>query len=363
MRTHHALLLLVAALLAATIAHAEQATVDSIRASSDAFLNEVVVVDGFITQYVPSQQRTSAYYLLRDDYGGVIRVITTGDRPLVGARYRIQGLVSRDPKDRKLVLIEQARVKLAQPEDVTAGVETPISGQELLMPEEERRPGEVTMPAPTAEETVERADTRTPAQWLWSQETLLPVLLGAIAVAGVILVALSAVMLMRSRQQRTEPSLPPAIPQPAQTQPPPKPAETIEGRTIKLHAPPAKTLKILPGRLEVLSGEDQVREIRFYKAPGMRVPEVTFGRASGAPYKHVQLKAMTVSAQQARLTYSNGHWTLTNLAKATSNPTRVNGRDLDVGEEVVLRGGDIIEMGEVSFRFHDEASQSTAMTA
>jgi len=122
---------------------------------------------------------------------------------------------------------------------------------------------------------------------------------------------------------------------------------------VKIHRPPAGTLKVLPGRFEVVSGETEVKEIRFYKVPSQAVPEVTFGRLAGAPYVHVQLNSPTVSGRQAKMTYQEGTWILTNFAPATSNPTRVQGRELGVDESVVLREGDQVEMGEVVLRFHE----------
>ena len=73
----------------------------------------------------------------------------------------------------------------------------------------------------------------------------------------------------------------------------------------------------------------------------------------GAPYAHVQLKPMTVSARQAKLTLDQRGWTLTNFAPATSNPTRLNGAEMSVDEQRALRPGDRIEMGEVAFVFHE----------
>ena len=136
---------------------------------------------------------------------------------------------------------------------------------------------------------------------------------------------------------------------------PPPPAAVVEGRTIKMHAPPAGTLKLLPGWLEVVSGDDVVKEIRFYKPKGEGAAETTFGRAEGRPYVHVQLKPMTVSSRQAKVSFEGGVASLTNYATNASNPTRVNDREMAVEEKVALADGDKVEMGEVVFRFHTGA--------
>jgi hypothetical protein len=108
----------------------------------------------------------------------------------------------------------------------------------------------------------------------------------------------------------------------------------------------------MPGWFEVLSGDDVVKEIRFYKPKGEATAETTFGRAAGRPYVHVQLKPMTVSSRQARVSFEGGSARLTNLASAESNPTVVGGRGLGDGESVSLANGDVVEMGEVRFKFH-----------
>jgi hypothetical protein len=120
-----------------------------------------------------------------------------------------------------------------------------------------------------------------------------------------------------------------------------------------VHALPMSdgTLQFLPGRLVVLDGDRPGKDIRFVRTWG-QIPEITFGRVTGPPYRHVQLRSQTVSRQHARLQYEDGRWQLTNLSQ--TNPVVVNGETLDTAHgQRVLRDGDQIEMGEVVFRFRD----------
>jgi FHA domain len=111
------------------------------------------------------------------------------------------------------------------------------------------------------------------------------------------------------------------------------------------------TLQFLPGRLEVVDGESPGRDIRFVRTWG-EVPEITFGRVTGPPYRHVQLRSQTVSRQHARMQYVDGRWKLTNLSQ--TNPVLINGQALDSAHgHRVLRDGDQIEMGEVVFRYRE----------
>ncbi len=108
-------------------------------------------------------------------------------------------------------------------------------------------------------------------------------------------------------------------------------------------------MQFLPGRLEVGSGIDAGREIRFVHVPGPNGTEVTFGRTEGALYRHIQLRDLTVSRQHAVLHWRGGRWYLRNLSQ--TNPVARNGQVLDSVEEACLEDGDRLDMGEVRFTF------------
>jgi hypothetical protein len=109
------------------------------------------------------------------------------------------------------------------------------------------------------------------------------------------------------------------------------------------------TLQILPGRLEVLSGDAGMQEIRFVRPPGGE-PVVTLGRSSGDPPGHVQLRSPAVSRLHARMRFEDGRWVVSNLSR--TNPAVVNGAALATdAEERVLRDGDQLELGDVVLRF------------
>ena len=111
------------------------------------------------------------------------------------------------------------------------------------------------------------------------------------------------------------------------------------------------TLQFLPGRLEVVEGADAGQEVRFVRTPGPEGTVVTFGRAEGPPYRHVQLNEATVSRHHARMAHDGKAWRLINLSR--TNPVVVNGKPMTgEGDAVLLNDGDRIEMGEVVFRFH-----------
>lgn len=129
----------------------------------------------------------------------------------------------------------------------------------------------------------------------------------------------------------------------------PDPEDDFGGQVVRYRVPQDGTLQFLPGRLEVISGVDKGREVRFVHLPGSDGDVVTFGRSEGPPYRHIQLREATVSRNHARLRLEHGVWHLMNLS--ATNPVVLNDRSLDVGEEHVLGDGDRVEMGEVVFAF------------
>jgi hypothetical protein len=127
--------------------------------------------------------------------------------------------------------------------------------------------------------------------------------------------------------------------------------DLVEGRTMRFYRPPEGTLQMLPGRFEIVEGEDRGQALRFVR---MRsgVQYITFGRKEGSPYEHVQLRALTVSRQHARLEFDQGRWAIANLSE--TNPVVVNGETLGVERGArPLTDGDRIEMGEVIFRYKE----------
>lgn len=145
--------------------------------------------------------------------------------------------------------------------------------------------------------------------------------------------------------------------------------EAVVGASVRYWRAADGTLQFLPGRLVIAAGRDAGHEIRFVRTAGPEGTLITFGRAEGAPYRHVQLREPTVSRVHARMALeptSSGsalrgtpnlhstRWRLENLS--STNPVVVNGKALEAlggaSSSVILSDGDRIEMGEVAFVFH-----------
>jgi hypothetical protein len=121
--------------------------------------------------------------------------------------------------------------------------------------------------------------------------------------------------------------------------------------TARFQRPIERTLQFLPGRLEVVAGKGLGSEVRFVRTGGPDGSSVTFGRAEGPQYRHVQLDAPTVSRKHAHMRWDGARWSLTNLS--STNPVAINGVALPgEGTAIDLADGDRVEMGEITFRFH-----------
>lgn len=119
--------------------------------------------------------------------------------------------------------------------------------------------------------------------------------------------------------------------------------------TVKFRRPGEEPIQILPGRLEVVSGETTHREIRFVRSPG-EPAELILGREPGKSPQTVALQSDTVSRRHARFAYANGRWAVANLSR--TNPVVVNDERLADGNiERPLVDGDRVELGEVVLRF------------
>lgn len=331
-----------------------------------AALNEAVEVEGAVARWVSGLGGN--FYLLRTNWGEEILVRTSRALPAIDKRYLVRGVVTEQQGKR---FISEEELRLITEETTR---ETGTSGAAVMVqvPKVEMgQAGQMAAPvAPPGEPQPAAGAPSAPAPVLPARGGASWALLGGpyvpwlVAGAGLVAIAVAVGMLARRRRPAAEEisvglaSSPVAMAPVAGAEaavsrsPIPEP-QGVTGTTVKIHRPPAGTLKVLPGRFEVVAGENELKEIRFYKVPSQPVPEITFGRLTGAPYSHVQLASPTVSGRQAKLVFQDGRWVLTNFAPQTSNPTRVNGRELGVDESVTLKEGDKVEMGEVALVFHE----------
>ena len=318
------------------IAYAQDVTrIETIRQNSDQFLNEVVTIEGVVRQYVEGDEQTTSFYTLQGDYGNLIDVRTSAGAPTTNEKYRVRGVVGVDPDAtrNRLYVSEESRRSIDDDGDMDDDgiVDANDNCPSVANPSQANTYGDRRGDA--CEEEPFQA-------WFWG----LIVLLGLLG--GGVIYAMTRTGPQSPTQQPV--SQPDTSPGGSEL---PEPETTVDNPTTKISHPPQGTLKVLPGRFEVVEGLEDLPELRFYKQPGKIESEITFGRTNGKPYSHIQLKSPTVSSKQAKLVFSNGNYRLINYASSSSNPTRVNGSELDVNESVELNNGDHITMGEVQLRY------------
>lgn len=284
------------------------------------YVNEVVTIVGFATQFVEGTARTTSFYLLKDDWGGIIKVRTSRPKPDIGVRYSVSGPI---------------------------GIDTTTTPEEAYLSEEKRiRERILLTEAATSTKPVVITTTKVwwkkPIYWL----------IGAISLVTISLIVVLITVVRRKEAPETIAEFEKPKEEEKEEVKIPEPEEVLEGDTIKMAMPPSGTLKMLPGRLTVLAGDDKIKEIRFFKTKAEEESEITFGRASGKPYTHIQLKPQSVSAKQAKIIYAGRKFTLINYSK--TNPTHVNDVELEENGMMELNDGDKIQMGEVILEFHSQ---------
>ncbi len=311
MRTKQALytIFLSVAMLAFThpILAQVETDVTSINDNPGNYVNENVVIEGLVTQYVPGTSNTVAYYILRDDLGSEIQVNTTIGAPNTNEKYRVIGVVYHE--NRRLFISESSRESLATP-------------------------------------------------------FLLYFLIG-----GAVILLIVILFIVFSKKQPAEKISPqPSIaPIPAPDPGPARPADPQINDFFKAGGEHTividreyMTMKALPGKLVVLNGEQANKKLNLFGASTPEGTMITIGRNSpdwksqlkpGREHAHIRIEdsTKTVSRLQAEFIYSDGKMKVRNLAQA--NPTLVDGNELAVGQAAILENGTVIEAGHVKLKY------------
>lgn len=311
-------------LITSTRGDAEKKSVEDIVTHPGRYNSAYIETEGFIIHYVPETQNTTSYYLLKGYYGDTLKVNTAEERPEINQKYRVWGIVymERIRKNHKIIyspfLSEKSKVLLSQQQQT-----------------------QVLPPPP-------------PQQQIW------PYVLAAAA----LLVAVSfAFVQVKSRKNHkrlewetenltTDYSKIPKTQEVPPTFNPPYPEEDF--KTIKINTTPSKTMRLIPGRLEIINGEDKGKSFLIQGYPTKEGSIVTIGRETvngERGHSHIQIdqRYQTVSRKQAEIIYKDTKLHLRNLSE--TNITEVDGHELGLGEMEELRPNSIIKMGEIEFQY------------
>lgn len=296
-KTKYFVVFIIVAVLTSNLVFAQQkTTIDDILNNPGAFIDVSVTVEGVVSQYVPATSTSTSYFILMSDYGNPIRVNTSLDKPSIGSRYSVSGIVYSSSVGQRLPFISEKDRTL-------------ISGG---FPRE---------------------------------------LIYVLAALLLVLIVLLIFYLVRKKKA---PSFTPQVPTgiPAQQ---PASRETIPDlKTIKINLSPP-TMRLIPALLEITSqGADKGKQFSIAGFPGPTGSVVTIGRSvvtGEKAFSHIHLsdEYRTVSRNQAELIERKGDVFIKNIGE--TNPTRVNGVELEAGRELQLNYGDKIQLGELELIF------------
>jgi hypothetical protein len=285
--------------------------INSIISNPGLYKDEKVRMRGHISQYIPGDATTTSYYYLKGDFGEGIKVITLSEKPEVLKKYEVVGIVNINLAEAEAYLVEHQKICL----------DCPIS------------------PPPP------------PQSWCKANQTLCYIIIGG---ALLLLLLVIVYFILRSVNSKSRnyseihPYHTPPVPRPGS---PVIPSDT-DFQTIKISHSAPKTLKLLPGKLQIVSGLDKGKEFKMQAFPTATGGILTIGRekkSGDAEFSHIQLLEKTVSRQQAELVYKEGKLYIKNLSE--TNYTQLNGKELQPGEMTAMEPNSIIKTGEVEFKY------------
>ncbi len=202
-----------------------------------------------------------------------------------------------------------------------------------------------TAPLPTS------APTRLPAERPEAAGGLPSSVLMLLGVGVLVLVATLVVVLTVLLKKPVVINVPSRAASPPPVPEGPAPAGWTDGDVVHAGRPPAGALDVLPGRFLVDEGDRQT-ELRIFRTAVAERVETTIGRDPGPPYRHIQLLPASVSGKHAKLVFDKGRYSLINYAR--TNPTRVNGEEIEENASRRLVDNDRIEIGEVVMTYRED---------
>ena len=299
---------------------------------------EAVMIQGYVQEFLKKPSKTNSFYLLKGKYDGIIQVRVQFNEPSVGKKYIIEGTVYSG-QNGSSVFIHQTGIK--EIPDFFNWTKT-TDNQNVVT----RDKGE------EEQDNVETIDIK------------FYILIGAIALIAVIIIIVIIMMINKNKNKNKNNSgysRPVSAPTPSQPQtpsftPPPPAAQEEEYKTIKIVRDPSRTLKFIPGELEIISGDDSGKYFRLTGYPTSKGSVVTLGTqpAEGdRKFAHILIdkKFRTVSRQQAEFIYKDSEHKLYIKNVSKTNLTRINDIELKPNDEAEITNGSTVTTGELTFRY------------
>lgn len=302
--------------------YAQETTIEKIIASPQAYLESAVSVKGLVIMYQRGTGNTN-YYLLRGDYGGIIKVNTSEEFPEINKIYNVIGVVYFDEKTNSPFLSEKSKY-LAETKEVAK---------------------ESAIKKESSEEVTPVTELKTNNQFVIGLAIVLIILLSVYLFTKQKQIVKPAGVSSIDKTNKSETQLA------YQYQDYEKSSE-YEFKTIRITPESPKTLKFIQGKLTIISGEDKGKSFKIAGYPTSEGNIVTIGREEirgERAYSHIQLMQKTISRKQAEIIQKDDKLYIKNLSE--TNPTQVNGIELKVQEKIELKPGDILRLGELELKY------------
>ena len=368
----------------------EPVRISSIKELRDRFRTleeKPVVLRGWVSTEKKLPRGVIKGFYLKDRFGSLLLIRTTGDLPEIGAELIVTGPALRDAKSRDIYVLEEQRTDIDERElELVNQCEDGIQNgqwrdaEELIQEIRLLKPGSAYIAGLIQELAEHRLVTEcrgaiqsgqfgVAGELILDIERLNPgssyisVLEGELEDAerrrrlmislgvGIAVLGLGAIVLIIMRRRGEDPG-PVAYPVEDDTKSaedyPTKPVME-DYKTVRVY----KTTKTLPGKLAVL--EDGAESDVFVLFDQTGKGEVDIGRDSPDVSSGIRIKddSNTLSRRQARLTYDreNNQFRLKNLAGGESNPTIVDGKEMAENTEITISEGQVLTMGSVKLKF------------
>jgi hypothetical protein len=343
-------------------------TIDAITDNPGKYNQQLVEVEGLVSQYVPSTSTSTSYYLLKSYFGGLIRVNTSEPAPEINKKYRVTGIVYIDPTDNTPFISEKSK---------TTVLDVPLSLAPASIEVEEKAqitatisggtpPYSVQVPAnasvavasihansltingiSSGQTAIVLQDASAPAKTV-NAEIVVKSGMQKLLIIGlsILLVFLVVVLVYFLFRKKPAAGAPGGTAQPA--------GFSSDFKTVKIITNKPKTMVFIPGELVITTGEDKGKSFRIAGFPTPEGSVVTIGReaiSGDRAYAHIQLdnRFRTVSHKQAEVIYKDGKLWVKNMSE--TNLTQVDGVELKPGEKAELKPGSTIRTGELEFQY------------
>ncbi len=332
------------ALNAQVIMHCDSAYPTKIRSILDTpgqYNNEKVTVVGIVRNFIPGNSTSLAYYIIEGKFGDTIRVNTDAKQePLRLTNYVVKGTLYIEIKrnSREPFIHEESRTKCTFDNDKVIQAEAKAKAE-----------------VKTKAEVI-------PVPWWKENLTLLLIAIGVLIVIIIVVIVImqqSKKKELDARQYELEQKKRDEEKRANENRKASAAAKPIlndddDYKTIKLFIDDPKTMKFIPGRLEIISGDDKGKTFLISGYPTPEGSVVTLGRESVTGerrYAHIQLdkRFQTVGRKQAEIIYRSGKLYVKNLGE--TNPTQVDGKELKVDQIAEVMPGSVIRTGELEFKY------------